>query len=127
MFKINKETKEIKITRGDYAVIDVSALNADGSKYVFKAGDIVRFKVFKKKDPSTVILQKDIKVITDTEIASIELNKDDTTIGDLIVKPISYWYEVELNPDTKPQTIIGYEENHEKLFTLLVEGGDSND
>ena len=54
--------------------------------------------------------------------ALISLNKEDTTIGDIINTPIDYWYEVQLNPETNPQTIIGYDENGAKIFRLYPEG-----
>jgi len=45
-------------------------------------------------------------------------------IGDVINKPTDYWYEIEINPETKPQTIIGYDENGEKILKLYPEGSD---
>lgn len=122
MFKIDKKTKEIKITRGDFGMFDVTATNEDESEYEFQVGDIVRFKVFKKKDCGCVELQKDVTVSEPCKAVTISLSKEETKIGDLINKPTNYWYEVELNPDTKPQTIIGYDEAGEKLFILYPEG-----
>ena len=46
-------------------------------------------------------------------------------IGEVINKPTNYWYEIELNPNTQPQTIIGYDEDGEKLFVLYPEGSDT--
>lgn len=126
MFKIDKETKEIKITRGDVGCIKVSALNDDGSNYLFKESDVVRLKVFKRKNADDVELTKDVLVTEETEEVLIELTNKDTKIGDIINKPTSYWYEIELNPDIKPQTIIGYDDElGEKKFTLYPEGGDN--
>jgi hypothetical protein len=45
-------------------------------------------------------------------------------IGDVISKHKDYWYEVVLNDDTLPQTIIGYDEDGAKLFRLFPEGDD---
>lgn len=118
---------EIKITRGDSGIIPVSATNYDNTDYTFKVGDTVRFKVFKNKDCGCVVLQKDVEIKTETTIVNVELTGADTRIGELIIKPTEYWYEVELNPDTKPETIIGYDEEGAKLFTLYPEGGDLND
>lgn len=43
----------------------------------------------------------------------------------MVNKPTDFWYEVELNPDTAPQTIIGYDkETGAKIFRLYPEGGD---
>lgn len=130
MFKINKETKEIQITRGDIGCIEVSSKNEDGSLYEFQVGDIVRFKVFKAKDCDCVELQKDVVVEVAGTTMNIDLTKEDTRIGDLIDKSVPYWYEIELNPDTAPQTIVGVEYNEEtkkdepKIFRLLPEGAD---
>ena len=121
MFVINDDLS-INITRGDAAVFSVGA-NIGETEYTFRAGDVVRFKVFEKKDCADVVLKKDITVSEETSRVQIELDSDDTKMGDVISKPVVYWYEVELNPDTYPQTIIGYDENGAKLFTLYPEGG----
>ena len=57
----------------------------------------------------------------------IRLRREDTKIGDIIHKPVKYWYEVELNPDTEPQTIVGYDDDGPKIFTLYPEGADENE
>lgn len=123
MFVIN-EDKSIYITRGDIANIEVSADDADGQTYTFLPGDVVRFKVFKRKDCNSVVLQKDVVVEAETTTVCVYLEKGDTKLGDIINKPIKYWYEVELNPDTVPQTIIGYDDDGEKILLLFPEGGD---
>lgn len=123
MFKIN-EDKSIYLTRGDIANITVSA-NADGQPYTFKVGDVVRIKVMKRKDCNVVLLQKDVEVREETQSVNIYLGKNDTKIGDVISKPTNYWYEIELNPNTTPQTIVGYDEDGEKLFVLYPEGSDT--
>ena len=116
---------EIRMTRGDTGVLSVSALNDDNTDYTFKVGDIVRFKVFKAKDCGCVELQKDVEVKTEGTTVDIELTGTDTTIGEIISKPTTYWYEVELNPETNRQTIIGYDDvTGAKLFTIYPEGGE---
>lgn len=121
MFNINEDLS-INITRGDAAVFSVGAYIGE-TEYTFKEGDVVRFKVFEKKDCADVVLRKDITVSEATSRVQIALDSDETKIGGVISKPTEYWYEVELNPDTYPQTIIGYDENGAKLFTLYPEGG----
>jgi hypothetical protein len=121
MFVID-EDMTINITRGDAAIIAVKA-NINDADYTFRKGDIVRLKVFAKKDCEDVVLKKDIVVNEDAETVDIVLNKEDTTIGKVISKPTDYWYEVELNPETEPQTIIGYDEDGAKVFKLFPEGG----
>lgn len=127
MFKIDQNTKQIDLTRGDIASIRVSAKKDDGENYVFQVGDVIRFKVFEKKHCNCVVLQKDTKATEETEEVVIELYSEDTKIGNIINKDTDYWYEIELNPDTAPQTIVGYyvDENkkvHEMIFKLLPEG-----
>ena len=125
MFYISDDLT-INITRGDSAVLSVSATISDTS-YEFKPDDVIRLKVFAKKDCSEVVLQKDITVTEATSAVEIALTSEDTTIGEVISKPTDYWYEVELNPETKPQTIIGYDDNGAKVFKLFPEGGVVNE
>lgn len=122
MFSLNDD-KSIHATRGDIVFFSVSAED-DGKPYKFQAGDVVRIKVYGKKDAENVVLQKDFPVFENTEQVEIFLNKEDTKIGEVISKPKDYWYEVELNPETNPQTIIGYDEDGPKVFRLLPEGDD---
>lgn len=119
-----KEDLTINITRGDAAVFSVGANIGEGS-YEFKPGDVVRFKVFSNKDCADVVLQKDVEVTEACSEVEIPLDKEDTTIGEVISKPTAYWYEVELNPETYPQTIIGYDDNGPKIFRLYPEGGEA--
>ena len=123
MFIVNDDMS-IHITRGDVGVLEVSTNKPNGEPYVFKPGDVVRFKVFQKKNHENVVLVKDVLIETETETVDINLTRSATKLGDIINKPTVYWYEVELNPDTTPQTFIGYDENGPKLFTLYPEGGD---
>ena len=124
MFKIDNKTKQISVTRGDVALIDFSPLNEDDNEYVFQANDVVRFKVFERKESEKVYLVKDFNATANQTSIEISLTSEDTKIGELIDKPKKYWYEIELNPDTNPQTLIGYDDEGEKLFVLFPEGGD---
>ena len=121
MFVINDDMT-IFCTRGDAAVFSIGA-NAGEAAYTFRVGDVVRFKVFGKKDCSNVVLQKDIAVAEETDAVEIALDGDETAFGEVISKPVDYWYEVEINPETYPQTIIGYDESGAKVFRLYPEGG----
>ena len=123
MFVINEDLS-IYCTRGDAAVFSVGA-NVGGTAYIFRDGDIVRFKVFAKNDCGDVVLTKDVAATADTNEVEITLDGEDTTIGEVISKPVDYWYEVELNPDTHPQTIIGYDDDGAKVFKLFPEGGEA--
>ena len=125
MIKIDEE-KTIHLTRGDTATIVVTAQNDDGSNYEFQKGDTLRLKVMSKKKVEEIVLTKDIIIDSNKESVEIELTSDETRIGDYINKPITYWYEVELNPDNNSTTIIGYDENGPKQFKLYPEGKNSD-
>lgn len=123
MFVIDKDTKQINLTRGDVAAILLDSI-IDDKPYTFKVGDVVRFKVFRAKDCNCVEMQKDTIVDQESSTVNISLSGEDTKIGELINKPTKYWYEIELNPDKNPQTIVGYDLEGEKIFMLYPEGDD---
>ena len=87
-------------------------------------GDITEKNIFDKKECSSIFLKKDIVIEKETTNAKIQLTSAETKIGELITKPVDYWYEIVLNPDTAPQTIVGYLDNP-TIFQLLPESGDS--
>ena len=122
MFHV-EEDMTICLTRGDVAFFVVIA-DDRGEPYMFQPGDVIRIKVCEKKACENVVLQKDFVVEEETEAAHIYLTKEDTKIGDIISKPVVYWYEVELNPDTNPQTIVGYDDDGAKILRLFPEGKD---
>jgi hypothetical protein len=123
MFLIN-EDNSIYVTRGDIAVFQITAMKGNVEQYKFQAGDVIRMKVFEKKACENVVMQKDFAIEEETEVIGIYLEEQDTKIGEVISKPKDYWYEIELNPDTDPQTIIGYDEDGAKVFRLFPEGAD---
>jgi len=123
MFKVN-EDYSIHCTRGDVGSINLNA-QAGESRYMFSAGEVVRFRVFNKKDCHCVVLQKDFPITEEAQEVTLHLTSEDTKIGQIISKPVDYWYEIELNPETAPQTIIGYDENGAKIFRLYPEGADT--
>lgn len=123
MFKI--VGNDIHLTRGDIASLKISAKNGD-TDYTFQVGDVVRLNVVEKKDCNCVVLQKDVTVNEETLSVEIDLEGSETKFGEIINKPKQYWYEVELNPETAPQTIIGYDEDGAKFFTIYPEGSDIN-
>lgn len=123
MFIVNDDGS-IYITRGDIGSFEVGIMESESTEYVFKSGDKVRFNVHERNHPERVVLVKDVLVDQNTTTITITLSRDDTKIGDIIRKPIDYWYEVELNPDTVPQTFIGYDVDGPKIFRLFPEGAD---
>lgn len=122
MFVVNDDNS-IYATRGDIVFFSVTAED-DGKPYKFQAGDVLRVKVYGKKDAENVVLQKDFPVFEVTEKVEIFLTEEDTKIDEVFSKPKDYWYEVELNPDENPQTIIGYDDDGPKVFKLFPEGDD---
>ena len=123
MFRIDNDMT-IHITRGDIGVVEVSANKNEYELYTFVPGDVIRLRVFPKKCHEDVVLVKDVLIETETQTVSIILERTDTKLGEIINKPAVYWYEVELNPDTSPQTFIGYDSDGPKQFILYPEGGD---
>ena len=117
------EDMTICATRGDAVYFPVEKKVGD-TKYKFQPGDIVRFKICEKKNYSRVVLMKDFLVEAEATSVNIFLDKFETKFGEIINKPVDYWYEVELNPDTFPDTFIGYSENGPMVFKLLPEAKD---
>ena len=127
MFQINSDDMSIYLTRGDTALFQVPAMKSETERYVFQPGDVVRIKVFEKKACENVVLQKDFGIEEETEFATIQLDERETKIGEVISKPKDYWYEIELNPFTEPQTIVGYDDDGPKVLKLFPEGADVPD
>ena len=122
MFRINSSTKQININRGDVGNLKVTATYEDGTAYTFQIGDVVRFGIFANGNYNDIILEKDVTVQAETSYVVVPLTAQNTTIGDIINSPVSYYYEVQLNPDTDPHTIVGHDENGPKIFMLYPEG-----
>lgn len=120
------EKLNINVNRGNVLPLSINTKDKNGNNYVFQEGDVVRFKIFKKKDYNSVEVQKDVEVTEPTEIVDIVVTSEEMKIGEIINKPVEYWYEVELNPDTEyTQTIIGHtKEDGPKILWLLPEGAD---
>lgn len=120
------DDNSIYVTRGDAVYFSVTAED-NGEAYHFEPGDVLRIKVFEKKNCEGVVLEKDFPVFENCESVAIYLGKSDTKIGKPISKPTDYWYEVELDPYGDPKTIIGYGEDGPALFRLFPEGADIED
>lgn len=114
---IEIEDKTIRLSRGDAATIKLTIplSKAEIENYKFKIGDKIRFRVFEKKDYNNVVLDK--KIIVDEESTEIDIciSEEDSTIGETINKPQTYWYEISLN---ESQTIVGYDEDGPAEFIL---------
>lgn len=119
MLRIDSE-KTIEITRGDSATLTISAKDKSGEQYTFVNGDVIHLRVYEKGNTSNVVLDKFVTVNESTTSVAINLTHEDTTIGDLIDKPVTYSYEVE--ESTSHTTIIGHtQEEGAKKFILLPE------
>lgn len=122
MFKIAANI--IHITRGDVASFDVSSVHPDNTSYEFQPGEVVSFRVYEKSDLSFLYLRKDVTVTEASTSVTINLTSNDTKIGEMVNSPTTYWYEIVVNPDTAPQTIIGYDLKGAKELILYPEGSD---
>ena len=122
-------SRDIEINRGSLLSLTIGALNQDKTEYEFKVDDVLRFKIMEAKNVKNVYLQKDFKVTKQSTEQEIILTASEMKIGEIESKPIKYWYEIELNPDTDyTQTIIGYtKDDGPAILTLLPEGGDKVD
>lgn len=125
MFVVNDDLS-IYANRGDVVFFTVTA-DDNGINYKFQPGDIVRMAIYGKKDAENCAMQKDFPVEEESETVFISLGEEDTKLGDIISKPKDYWYEIVLNPDVLPQTIIGYDEDGPKIFRLYPEASEIYD
>lgn len=120
----------IEVNRGDMLPLTFKHKDRKtGEIYKFKKDDVVRFKLMEKGNCDNVILQKDKKVEEETESVQMIIPSNDMKIGDIISKPVEYWYEVSLNPDTESTiTILGFTKaDGAKILTLTPEGGNKNE
>lgn len=122
MFVVHSDMT-IYATRGDVVYFSVEK-KVGNTKYQFQTGDIVRIKVCEKKNYAKVFLLKDFVVEEPTTSVNIFLNKWEMKFGPIISTPTEYWYEVELNPDTYPDTFIGHNDNGPAIFKLFPEAKD---
>ena len=124
MFYIDKKTKQIELTRGDVCVIEITAIDKNNNRYTFKKDDVLRLNVYTKKDMSDLRMTKEVVVKEDSPKVDMSLSSEDTRIGDTTSKSVTYWYEIVLNPETSPQTIVGYDKEGSKKFILYPDGED---
>ena len=127
MLHYDSSKKQIQINRGDSASIIVSAKDKTGEQYTFKVNDIVKLKVAEAKNEDNVVIEKTETINEETTSVTITLTSDDTKIGEIINKPIIYWYEISVESQNGDvQTIIGYDNKGPKEFVLNPEAGDTN-
>lgn len=117
----------IETNRGSMLTLNIKTQNkTDGTPYIFKLGDVIRFRIMEKGKCENVVLQKDVQVSEEGENVPLTIPSEEMKIGSIISKPVEYWYEVELNPDTSSAvTILGYTKaGGARILTLTPEGGD---
>ena len=127
MFKIDdKKPNRLLITRGDRGSIYVTAIDlVTNTSYMFQPGDKVSFVVVPKNGYSEgAVLRKDVIVTEESDGVEIPLTSQDTKIGDMIDSYVDYWYNVVLNDD---MTILGSDQDGEKIFRLYPEVGEGNE
>lgn len=110
----------IKLNRGDTLNINLTIKKEDGTDYTFEEGDKITFSLYNKgKLNEKAVLLKEVQATTGTTSVNIYCSSEETKIGELVNKPIDYWYEIELNNE---YTILGYDDEGAKLLKLFPEG-----
>ena len=118
MQKVTNTT--IEVNRGDELNLNLSLKLDSGEDYVFEEGDKVVFSLYEKgKMSDNAILIKEVDATPEETSLEISLTSNETKIGEMINKPVEYWYEIELNDR---YTVIGYDDKGAKRFILYPEG-----
>ena len=113
------EGSTIMVNRGDVLNLTLNLTNGE-NPYTFQVNDKVVFSLYyPNKLNEDAILLKEVTVDAETQSVDISLTSEETKIGELINKPVDYWYEIELNDQ---YTVIGYDENGAKILKLFPEG-----
>ena len=127
MIRYDSGTKQIQINRGDATTLNVTAKDKYKNPYTFQVGEIVGIKITSKKDEEDVILEKEVEVEEETTVVQIPLTTAEMKIGEIINKPVTYWYEIYIDASGEVQTIIGYDEEGPKEFVLNPEASEVGD
>lgn len=121
MIKVDNDTKTISINRGDDKVGFIFSIPTNSGKYIFQVDDEIKFSVYNAKElEKNALIYKLIVVESETDSIDISFTKEETSIGEILNKPVTYWYEIQLNDNT----IIGYDEEGAKKFIVYPEGSD---
>jgi hypothetical protein len=120
---IVNEDNSIYLTRGDDVAFEVGATDESGETVTFSVGDKIHLTVTEKKNCGKVVLDKTVQVNTESDAVTIRLTDEETKIGEVISKPVDYWYDIELiDCNENIYTIVGYDEDGAKIFRLFPEG-----
>lgn len=110
----------IEVNRGDELSLSLSLKQDSGTTYTFVEGDKVVFSLYNKgKMNEKAIIVKEVNATPGQTSITISLTSQETKIGDLINKPVEYWYEIEFNDR---YTVVGYDDEGAKKFILYPEG-----
>lgn len=121
---INIEGRTIYVHRGDKGTINYTIQISDTELYQFKVGDKVEFTIFEKKGyDKAPVLNKIININKVSTEVEINLTEEDTTIGEIANKPITYWYEISLNGNDTTNGY-DYEEGAAEFILLPAKGGE---
>lgn len=119
MFDIDYN-KNISVTWGDVGTIVLKA-RGEGK---FPAGAVLRLTIHGRYKPFDVEVAKDITIEEETQVVQINLDVEDTSFCPREGVEQEFSYDITLNPDTAPQTLVGYElKNGPKNFVILPKGG----
>ena len=125
MIKYDSFTKQIQINRGDSTTLKINAKDSVGQSYTFKVGEKVKFVITERKNEDNVVFNKEITVDTEGLTVDIPISPAEMKIGEIINKPVIYWYEISiLTLNGEVQTIIGYDDEGAKEFIINPEAGD---
>ncbi|MBR6641705.1 MAG: hypothetical protein IKL08_05895 [Clostridia bacterium] len=112
----DEKTKEITVNRGDRGTVILKNTIGD-----FKVGDKIKFSIVEKGNYNNVVFQKRFVVTQEGPTFPLTFTKQDMTIGPIISKDVTYWYEVEYNGDS---TLLGFDKKKGKKFILFPEAPD---
>lgn len=117
---IRIDGKTIKISRGDSGFIKLTISLSATQKYEFQIGDKVQLRILEKKNYDNVVIKKEVIIQNICTEVEINLEEQDTTIGDIVNKPQTFWYEVSLN---EIQTVVGYDDDGPAEFIVYPANG----
>lgn len=114
------ENLTIHINRGDQ--LELTLIDNDNP---FIAGDKFKFSIMKANDSTTVLLQKEYTVESNTNSFDIIVPSEEMRLGDPIKTGTkTYWYEIEHNGI---YTVIGYDQQGPKQLIMYPEAASKED
>lgn len=127
MLRLDRDDEyTLHLTRGDRCTFLVYAREEkSGEECYFPAGCTVSFVIVPRLGYTDgAVLRKTVNVLEDATEVEFTLTEEDTKIGDMIDKKTKYWYNVVVNDDI---TIIGSDEDGEKVIFIYPEVGENNE